>query len=72
MISFLLADFRARLSLSQAPGQNMAPVAGWFGGWPMKIICLVLGLLVTTTLAQAEDVAALISQYRRAHGLSAV
>jgi uncharacterized protein YkwD len=38
----------------------------------MKIICLVLGLLVTTTLAQAEDVAALISQYRRGHGLSAV
>jgi uncharacterized protein YkwD len=38
----------------------------------MKIVCVVLGLLVTTTLAQAEDVAALISQYRRAHGLSAV
>jgi uncharacterized protein YkwD len=38
----------------------------------MKIICLVLGLLLTTTLAQAEDAAALISQYRHAHGLSAV
>jgi uncharacterized protein YkwD len=36
------------------------------------IICLVLGLLLTPTLAQAEDVAALVSQYRRAHGLSAV
>jgi uncharacterized protein YkwD len=38
----------------------------------MRIICLVLGLLLTTTLARAEDVAALISQYRQAHGLSAV
>jgi uncharacterized protein YkwD len=42
----------------------------------MKIFCLVLGLLVattlTTTLARAEDVASIISQYRRAHGLPAV
>lgn len=38
----------------------------------MKMICLVLGLLATTTLAQAEDVASLVSQYRRAHGLSTV
>jgi uncharacterized protein YkwD len=43
----------------------------------MRIICLVLGLLVATTLAtitlaHAEDAAAIISQYRRAHGLSAV
>jgi uncharacterized protein YkwD len=38
----------------------------------MKIICLVIGLLITTTLAQADDAAAIISQYRRAHGLSAV
>jgi uncharacterized protein YkwD len=38
----------------------------------MKVICLALALLVTTTLAQAEDVASLISQYRRAHGLPAV
>jgi uncharacterized protein YkwD len=38
----------------------------------MKMICFVIGLLVTTTLAQAEDAAALISQYRRAHGLPAV
>jgi uncharacterized protein YkwD len=38
----------------------------------VKIICLVLGLLLTTTLARAEDVASMISQYRRAHGLSAV
>jgi uncharacterized protein YkwD len=38
----------------------------------VKIACFVLGLLVTTTLAAAEDAAALISQYRRAHGLPAV
>jgi uncharacterized protein YkwD len=38
----------------------------------MRIICFVLGLLVTTTLAAAEDAASMISQYRRAHGLSAV
>jgi uncharacterized protein YkwD len=38
----------------------------------MKIICFVLGLLVTTTPAAAEDVASMVSQYRRAHGLSAV
>jgi uncharacterized protein YkwD len=38
----------------------------------MKIICLVLGLLVTATLAKAEDAASIISQYRRAHGLPAV
>ena len=38
----------------------------------MKIICFVLGLLLTTTLARAEDVASMISRYRQAHGLAAV
>jgi uncharacterized protein YkwD len=38
----------------------------------MRIICLVLGLLVMTTLARAEDVASIVSQYRKAHGLAAV
>jgi uncharacterized protein YkwD len=39
----------------------------------MKIICFVLALLVVAaTPAAAEDVAALVSQYRRAHGLPAV
>jgi uncharacterized protein YkwD len=38
----------------------------------MRIISFVLGLLVTTTLAAAEEAAAIISQYRQAHGLSAV
>jgi len=38
----------------------------------MRIISMALALLLTTTLARAEDVASLISQYRKAHGLSAV
>jgi uncharacterized protein YkwD len=38
----------------------------------MKVIGILLGLLVTTTLARAENAAALISQYRHAHGLTAV
>jgi uncharacterized protein YkwD len=38
----------------------------------VKIICCVVGLLLADTLARAEDVASLVSQYRRAHGLSAV
>jgi uncharacterized protein YkwD len=38
----------------------------------VKIVCCVLGLLLTGTHARAEDVAALVSQYRHAHGLSAV
>jgi uncharacterized protein YkwD len=38
----------------------------------MKIVFLLFMLLVTPTLAEAEDAAALISQYRRAHGLSGV
>ena len=38
----------------------------------MKVVCFVIGLAVTATLAHAEDMAAMISQYRREHGLSAV
>jgi uncharacterized protein YkwD len=38
----------------------------------MKIVQFVFALMATTTLAQAEDMASEISQYRRAHGLSAV
>jgi uncharacterized protein YkwD len=37
-----------------------------------KVVCLVGGLVITVTLAQAEDMAAMVSQYRREHGLSAV
>jgi Cysteine-rich secretory protein family len=32
-----------------------------------KAVCLVAGLVVTATLAQADDMAAMISQYRREH-----
>jgi uncharacterized protein YkwD len=38
----------------------------------MKIIWFVFGLVITTTPVRAEDMASTISQYRRAHGLSAV
>jgi uncharacterized protein YkwD len=38
----------------------------------MKIVFCALVLLATTALAEAEDAASLISQYRRAHGLPAV
>src|SRR3984893_13094527 len=32
----------------------------------------MIGLVITSTLVRAEDIACTISQYRRAHGLSAV
>src|SRR5271154_3400799 len=35
-------------------------------------VYLAVGLVVMSTLAHAEDVAQMISQYRREHGLSAV
>jgi uncharacterized protein YkwD len=38
----------------------------------VKIAWLVLGLAMTTTPVRAEDMASAISQYRHAHGLSAV
>jgi len=38
----------------------------------MKIIGIVLAALIASSAAHAEDVISLISQYRRAHGLSAV
>src|SRR5262249_60413460 len=36
------------------------------------LISFVVSLVVMATLAHAEDMAAIISQYRREHGLSAV
>src|SRR5262245_57147618 len=36
------------------------------------LICVIVSLVVLATLAHAEDMAAMISQYRREHGLSAV
>src|SRR5260370_32100424 len=38
----------------------------------MKIIWFLLALVITTTQVRAEEMASMISQYRRAHGLSAV
>ncbi len=38
----------------------------------IKLAGFAIGLMVTVTLAQAEDMAAMVSQYRREHGLSAV
>jgi Cysteine-rich secretory protein family len=45
------------------------------GAGMMKSVCLAVGmalLALTATLAYAEDMAEMISQYRREHGLSAV
>jgi uncharacterized protein YkwD len=38
----------------------------------MKLAYLVVAFVAATTLAHAEDMAQMISQYRREHGLSAV
>jgi uncharacterized protein YkwD len=38
----------------------------------MRMVCLIVGSLIATTLAHAEDMAQIISQYRLEHGLSAV
>ena len=38
----------------------------------MKLICFAFGLLIAVPCARADDITALISQYRREHGLSAV
>jgi hypothetical protein len=38
----------------------------------MKLICLLLGLTIAVSSARAEDITAMISQYRREHGLPAV
>jgi len=43
-----------------------------FAARAMKLVLFVFALAVTTTLAQAEDMASMISEYRRAHGLPAV
>jgi hypothetical protein len=38
----------------------------------MKLICFLLGMMIGIASARAEDITALISQYRREHGLPAV
>jgi hypothetical protein len=48
----------------------------WAGhtGWKsqMKRICLLLGMAIAVSSARAEDITAMISRYRREHGLPAV
>src|SRR5262245_57273578 len=46
-------------------------IAGTAGEW-MKAVSLGVILAITATLAHAENMAEMISQYRREHGLSAV
>ena len=38
----------------------------------MKLICFLLGMMIAVSSARAEDITAMISQYRREHGLPAV
>ncbi|SRR6266566_1783445 len=38
----------------------------------MKFICFLLGMMMAVSSARAEDITAMISQYRREHGLPAV
>jgi uncharacterized protein YkwD len=50
---------------------NFFFIAGKTGEW-MKAVSLGVILAITATLAHAEDMAEMISRYRREHGLSAV
>src|SRR5499427_5627998 len=38
----------------------------------MKLICFLLGVMIAVSSARAEDITAMISQYRREHGLPSV
>jgi len=38
----------------------------------MKLICFLLAMMIAVSAARAEDITAMISQYRREHGLPAV
>jgi hypothetical protein len=38
----------------------------------MKLICFLLGMMIAVSSARADDITAMISQYRREHGLPAV
>jgi len=38
----------------------------------MKLICLLFGVMITVSAARGDDITAMISQYRREHGLPAV
>src|ERR1700730_9071593 len=42
-------------------------------GWEpqMKLICCLFGVMITVSAARADDITAMISQYRREHGFAA-
>src|SRR4051794_7905687 len=51
---------------------NSASLRGKWGKRAMKAVLLGVFIAMTSALAQAEDMAEMISEYRRAHGLSTV
>jgi len=51
---------------------NAASLQGMWGKRVMKTVLLGAVVAITATLAHAEDMAEMISQYRHAHGLSTV
>src|ERR1700724_3360840 len=48
--------------------KSFAASQGKRGGGTMKVVWLAVAIAITATLAHAEDMAELISRYRRAHG----
>jgi Cysteine-rich secretory protein family len=51
---------------------SFAASQGKRGGGTMKVVWLAVAIAITATLAHAEDMAEMISRYRREHGLSTV
>jgi uncharacterized protein YkwD len=51
---------------------NFASLQGTWGSGAMKAFLLGVVMAATATLAHAEDMAEMVSQYRRQHGLSTV
>src|SRR3954451_7256608 len=48
------------------------PMRARLHGSAMKVVWLVMVMVIASTLARAEDMAEMISRYRREHGLSTV
>jgi Cysteine-rich secretory protein family len=51
---------------------NFASLQPKWGGGAMKVVWLAVVIAITSTLAHAENMAEMISRYRREHGLSTV
>jgi cysteine-rich secretory family protein len=51
---------------------NFASLQAKWGGGAMKVVWLAVVMAITSTLAHAENMADMISRYRREHGLSTV